>query len=206
MIQDREDTAPGFTGRVVCQHVDRRDWQLVRDLSYRGLDGRTRTARGINGTQPGMLTDFGSRPRLVAAIVPDTDTATEAYVLHDHAYRVDIPLGRDTYRDADWRLLEALRLSGTPIVQRWLTWTGVRWAGLTVRGSAGRRGWSWADTFALAFFTVVALPLVVLPAWCAVPLLALFEAIAAGLAVALRAVGVLPSDRYIHSPKVTAKV
>lgn len=194
----------GFTPespRVTVQAETEHTWTVRETYRYRSH------RRGFV-VPSGQATDFASSPRLTAWLIPPYGRYTAAAVLHDTLWRHDVPMERIGYREADQTFLEALRLQGVPFAQRWLMWSGVRWGALLTR-RGGWRGW-WKDAHLVLLWTLVALPLVVLPAVtiaASLLLLAVLEALVwLPLAVARRLSRKPPEQRkYVNPPKVTAR-
>lgn len=154
---------PGTTVEV-RQNGDK-TWTVLRALSYRARDDDFEVP--ANGE-----TDFASVPRLFVWLLPRYGRYTPAAILHDHLWRVAVPEGQLSRRDADGIFLQAMRQLGVPFLRRWIMWAAVRWAGLTKRD--GWDGW-WRDAWRIALATLVALPIVAPPAvFIAVALLAFF--------------------------------
>lgn len=187
---------PHITVTAVGEH----DWEVQEGYWY------TSNRRQIH-VPAGQDTDFASSPRLTVWLIPAYGLYTASAVLHDHLYRVAIPEGRLGYREADATFLEAMRLQGVSFVMRWLAWTGVRWGSLVRRG--GWRGWI-RDLPLVAVWTLVALPLVALPAVTITVSLLLLAALEAlvwlPLAVARRLSHKPPEQqKYVNPPKVSAR-
>ena len=137
-------------------------WRLLCTMTYHSVD-QTFVVPGddLAGEGCGQETDLGSSPRTLRAVFPPYGSYTAAMILHDRLWRVDVPAGRLTYRDADRILREAMGTLGVPPVRRWAMWAAVRWGALLTR-RGGHRGW-WRDAPKVLGMTVVVLPLVVAP-------------------------------------------
>jgi hypothetical protein len=192
----------GFTPpdpHVTVTALDASGWELQEGYWYRSH------RRAIH-VPPGQETDFASSPRLTAWLIPPYGLYTPAAITHDRCWRELCP-DRMGYREADQTFLEALRLLGVPFVQRWLMWTGVRWGALLTR-RGGHVDW-WKDVPLVAVWTVIALPIIALPAMTiAVSLLAL-AALEALVWVPLAIGRLIRRDKaaakYVNPPKVTAR-
>ena len=137
----------GFTGVLTATKLYGNNWLPEKPIHYQGLWQRF--------TIPALfITDFASVPRILAWLVIRIGKGARAVILHDYLWRILVPLGTLTYRQADAILRQALRegdadktLNDTagdrvPFIQRWLMWTAVRWGALTRPG--GRKHW-WKD-------------------------------------------------------------
>lgn len=152
------------------------DWGLTHELVFRARDGR------VFRVPVGQRTDFASVPSILTWLVSVT-TGIAAAILHDHFWRVLVPAGVLTYREADALLREALRTlpAGSkrhperpvPTVRCWLMWAAVRWGALTRPG--GRSGW-WRDAPAVLGISLLALPFAV-ASLVLLPFIAVFKAI-----------------------------
>lgn len=192
----------GFTPEsplITVTAVGEHDWELQEGYWY------TSNRREIH-VPAGQDTDFASSPRLTAWLIPPYGRYTPAAITHDRCWR-DLCPDQMSYREADQTFLEAMRLLGVPFVQRHLMFCGVRLGALTRRD--GWRGW-WRDAPLVAVWTLVALPLVALPAvtiTVSLLLLAVLEALVwLPLAVARRLSRRPPEQRkYLNPPTVTAR-
>lgn len=100
---------------LTVEVVDDRLWALTHDLLYQGRDD-------VFLVKAGFVTDFATVPRVFWWLVPRTGRHGPAAVLHDFLC-VTAPVSR---RDADGVFRRALGELGTPVILRWLLWTGVR--------------------------------------------------------------------------------
>ena len=128
------------------------EWILLRPLVYEG-------ARDTFIVPSGFTTDFATIPRILRWLVGRTGSHTRAVVLHDWLVSTGIDSGAVTHRDADALFRRVLRETGTPLLLRWLMWSGVRLGSL----AGGRRDGWWRDAPAVLAITVAAAPLVVPP-------------------------------------------
>jgi hypothetical protein len=107
----------------------------------------------------GVTTDLASVPRVVRWLIPQDGAYTASAVLHDWLCEL---LRRGTCpissRDVDGLFRRCCREAGTPLLARWLLWTGVRWGALF--NPARRRGWL-RDAPAVLALSLLAAPLVV---------------------------------------------
>jgi hypothetical protein len=183
--------------RVAVQAEGEHTWTVQETYHYNDFTVPT-----------GQTTDLVSSPRPTSWLVPPYGRYTPAGVLHDTLWRRYCAAGLLGYREADAIFLESMRLLGVPFIQRWLMWTGVRWGALTRRG--GYVGW-WRDAPLVLVWTLVALPIVTVPAVAittiGLPILALFELLAWVLLAAGRALRRQPREqrKYLNPPKVTAR-
>lgn len=143
------------------------DFKLTHDLVYYA-------SHQVFRVPAGFVTDLASVPRVVTWLIPRYGVHTPGAVLHDWLWRSEAPAGRIAYRDADGLLRQAMRGLGVSPLRRWFAWAGVRWGALTRRG--GRQGW-WRTAPAVVGLTLLALPMVALPALTILPALALFTVI-----------------------------
>ena len=131
---------------VVVKQTSEKDWQILASLEYTAND---RTFR----VQAGEFTDFASTPRIFAWLIPSYGKYTLAGILHDHLWRIEIPAGNISYRDADGIFRQAMRRLGVPFATRWAMWTAVRWGALFRPGGAA--GW-WQDAPAVLLWSLLA--------------------------------------------------
>lgn len=110
---------PGFWTPLVARKDGRRVWVLAKELVY---------SSGIYEAPPSILvpvgfcSDFASIPRIFWIVIPPDGSYTAAAVLHDFLYdETDIPRSL-----ADGIFLEAMKVSGTPWIARWMMWLAVR--------------------------------------------------------------------------------
>ena len=97
-------------------------WQLAEPLRYVTNGGRNIIIPA------GFSTDLASIPRCFRWVVPDDAEAGAAAVVHDYLYRT----GACTRAEADAIFLEAMYLTGVPMVRRFVIWAAVRlfgWVG-----------------------------------------------------------------------------
>lgn len=151
-------------------------WKLTRSVVY---EGREQTF----AVPPGFGTDFATIPKPLRWLMGRTGAHTLAAVLHDWLVTEGIATGVVSHRDADGLFRRVLRESGTPAVQRWIMWAGVRYGSL----AGGRRDGWWRDLPAVATITVLAAPFVLPPTLLALAGLALY-ALCEGCAKVCRAV------------------
>lgn len=141
---------PGFESPwpvAVSQIAD--GWELTARLRFRARDGREFVV------PVGATTDFASIPSFLTWLV-STTTAIAAAVLHDYFWRVLVPQGLMTHRDADNILYEALRSLGVSKVRASTMWAAVRLGALTQPG--GRKRWH-KDALAVLGISLLMLPL-----------------------------------------------
>lgn len=148
---------------VAVSQVGATEWQLTHELIYHHGDQ-------VFTVPVGTRTDFASVPAAVTWLVP-IETGIPAAVLHDALWRVFVPAGELTYREADAILREALGTLGVPPLRCWLMWAAVRWGALTRPG--GWRDW-WRDAPRVLPLTVLALVFVAVPTVNTLPFLALY--------------------------------
>ena len=155
----------GFTGVLTATKLYGNNWLPEKPIHYQGLWQRF--------TIPALfITDFASVPRILAWLVIRIGKGARAVILHDYLWRILVPLGTLTYRQADAILRQALRegdadktLNDTagdrvPFIQRWLMWTAVRWGALTRPG--GRKHW-WKDAPLVLLITITFGPIIIVP-------------------------------------------
>lgn len=148
---------------VAVSQAGATEWQLTHELIYHHGDR-------VFTVPVGQCTDFASVPAAVTWLVP-IETGIPGAVLHDYLWRVLVPDGGLTYREADAILREALGTLGVAPLRRWLMWAAVRWGSLTRPG--GWRGW-YRDAPRVLPLTVLALLFVAVPTVVTMPFLALY--------------------------------
>jgi hypothetical protein len=119
---------------VVCELAGE-NWELEKGFSY-GASTRVFVVKAEEKT------DFASVPRALVWLIARYGAYTLPAILHDHLYRIEVPAGNISYRDADGVLRQAMRRRGVPFLTRWVIWTAVRTATFFRRG--GREAW-WSD-------------------------------------------------------------
>lgn len=131
-------------------------WKTVDAIEYTG-------GRGEHFyIEPGFQTDFASVPRVFAWFLPRYGRYTRAAILHDHL----AARARETafpWRDADGIFRRVMREDGVPFLQRWVMWAGVRWGSVTQFRTGGLHNW-WRDAPAVLVISIVALPVLLVPA------------------------------------------
>jgi len=141
--------------------VGRRDWELIEAMTYHDGDR-------VIVVPAGQRTDWASVP-VVLRWALDPLTGTAGALLHDHLWRVRVPAGELTYRDADRILREALRSLGVDRFTAWTMWASVRLGALTRPG--GWRGW-WRDALPALGIMVPVSALLAVPTVVGAPFLA----------------------------------
>lgn len=119
----------GFDSATVVdvEQVDDQNWRVLRAIGYQ--------ARRERFTVPvGSATDFASVPRMFVWLLPRYGRYTKAAILHDYLWRVKVPAGELSLRDADGIFREAMRLLGVPFLRRWMMWAAVRLGALKKGG------------------------------------------------------------------------
>lgn len=86
----------------------------------------------------GAETDLASIPRPMTWLLPRSSVWNAAAVGHDQLWRVEVPAGRKTYRQADRWLREQLQALDVAFWRRWVVWAGVR-LGAIAQGPDARR-------------------------------------------------------------------
>jgi hypothetical protein len=181
---------------VLVRQSDEKWWTLAEEVVYQGRDQRF-------VVPPGTRTDFASVPRPFAWLVPRYGRFTAAAVLHDHLLSVELPAGTVDPVDADGLFRRAMRELGVPFLLRWFMWAAVRWGSLTV---AARRGGWHRELARTLLVSVVALPVVLVPALAVLlglALFAVFEALAYLLLLAARRLRPGRSRKQLNPPRPT---
>lgn len=134
---------PGFESRYpIAVSQTELGWLVTHTVTYvSAVTGRTYRILGQRST-----TDFASMPGLLLWLIRPwkvIDPTIPPAALHDEFWRVLVPRGEMTYREADRVFREALIYQGVDLFTVWSMWAGVRLGALT-RGREGRRGW-WRD-------------------------------------------------------------
>jgi len=144
-----------------------------------GLLARIRFYTGIGDeyleVPPGFECDLASSPSPVRAVFPQHGVYLAAVWLHDYCYRVLIPAGKMTYREADAVFLAAMTSLGVPVLRRRSMWAAVRLAGL-FRGRAARAGW-WGDARLVLPVALLMVPLTAVAAIVTAATLAVYAAL-----------------------------
>lgn len=142
MVVKRFKSSGGFESfHPVSVDQDPLGWLIAHMMCYHSrLTGKTHEI--VKGTK----SDLASIPGMILWLLRPwkvIDPAIASAVMHDDCYRVRIPAGEMTYREADREFRDSLEMEGVDGFSRWSMWTAVRLAGL-FRGPAGRAGW-WGD-------------------------------------------------------------
>ena len=124
-----EGSMTGFDEPTVVdvEQVNDVEWRLLTKIGYTGKTQRFEVPVGSN-------TDFASVPRMFVWLLPRYGRYTKAAILHDHLWRVAVPAGELSLRDADGILRRALRELGVTFLRRWLMWAAVRYGALKKGG------------------------------------------------------------------------
>ena len=99
-------------------------------------------------------------------LLPRYGRYTKAAILHDHLWRVAVPAGELSLRDADGILRRALRELGVPFLRRWLMWAAVRYGALKKGGA--NADW-WKEFPRVLLVSIVVVPFVLPPALVELP-------------------------------------
>lgn len=73
----------------------------------------------------GTITDLASVPRFLWPIIGPSGRHAGAAIIHDHLYRTQGD-GRYSRRESDRIFREAMAVSGTPALRKWVMWLAVR--------------------------------------------------------------------------------
>ncbi|OHV32058.1 MULTISPECIES: DUF1353 domain-containing protein [Pseudofrankia] len=135
------------------------EFQIIRQFGY--WDPKYDEPFVVPADPETFLTDLASIPSVFAWLVPGLGSHLPAVLLHDGLVIADgepsIPthLGPPVTREeADRILRDAMRELGTPVIRRWLIWTGAELGTLWV---ARRHRWWWRILATLTVTAVVAL-------------------------------------------------
>lgn len=160
----------GFLGgNVVVEEVDDTNWLLREPYEYQAAGRLVH----VPVCQP---TDFASVPRVFVWLLPRYGRYTKAAIMHDHLWR-DLTILPDTdpnsiaVVDADAMFRHAMGDLGVPFLKRWFMWGAVRWGALVKPG--GRKGWL-KEAPRVLLLTLLAIPIVAVPALVILVALALF--------------------------------
>jgi hypothetical protein len=147
----------GFSddARVIVEQLDDKNWVVKEGFSYTGK------RREKFDVYIDMKTDFASVPRIFVWLLPSYGRYTKAAIVHDLLWREWAAKDRLSYIDADGIFRRAMRELEVPFLRRWFMWGAVRWGAL--RKPGGLDGW-WREAPRLLLLTVLAVPIVVLPA------------------------------------------
>jgi Protein of unknown function (DUF1353) len=146
----------GFGPRadVYVKEIDDKNWALTVPIDYQG-------EREPFVVPVDMETDFASVPRVFVWFLPRYGRYTKAAILHDFLWRKRAAEGTLSWLDADAIFRRAMRELHVPFLRRWILWAAVRYAALTKKG--GLKGW-WKESWRVLLITLVALPIVAIPA------------------------------------------
>ena len=130
---------PGFESRYpIAVSQTALGWLVTHTVAFvSAVTGKTYKIRGDKST-----TDFASMPGWFLWLFRPwnvIDPTIPPAVLHDEFWRVKVPAGEMTYREADRVFREALICQGNDLFTSWGMWAGVRLGALS-RGREGRRG------------------------------------------------------------------
>jgi hypothetical protein len=139
MTQAQTPETPGaqrgaFDSELTIRAVGPVTWKLMAPLIWTGTRGDTFTVPS------GFVTDFATVPRFLHWLVSPYGAYTRAAVLHDWLLvelaawtRGDENTSEDPpadSHDTDGIFRRVMQDLGVPFIQRWIMWTGVRWAAL----------------------------------------------------------------------------
>jgi len=156
MTREQSKTPGGFESFCpVSVDQDPLGWLIAHMMRY-----HSRLTGKVHEIDEETNSDLASIPGIVLWLLRPwrvIDPAIASAVMHDDCYRVRIPAGEMTYREADREFRDSLEMEGVDGFSRWSMWTAVRLAGL-FRGRAGRAGW-WGDAPRVIPMTVLLLVL-----------------------------------------------
>jgi hypothetical protein len=104
---------------VDVEQVDDQDWRVLTPIGYQAR--RERFVVPVDAP-----TDFASVPRMFVWLLPRYGRYTKAAILHDYLWRIKVPAGDLSLKDADGIFREAMRQLGVPFLRRWMMWAAVR--------------------------------------------------------------------------------
>lgn len=133
-------------------------WKTIDPIEYTGRIGDDFVVPA------GFQTDFASVPRVFAWFLPRYGRYTRAAIVHDHLASL-ARKGSFPWRDADRCFRRIMRDDGVPFLQRWVMWAGVRWGSLTQFRTGSLVDW-WRDAPLVLVATILALPVLLIPAVC----------------------------------------
>jgi len=133
------------------------EFQVIRQFGY--WDPRYDEPFVVPADPQTFLTDLASIPSVFAWLIPGLGSHLPAVLLHDGLVvakgepvsHLGPPVTRE---EADRILRDAMRELGTPVIRRWLIWTGAELGTLWVRP---RLRWWWRLLLVLTVSAVVAL-------------------------------------------------
>jgi hypothetical protein len=142
-------------GTVVrVEQAGEETWKLLHEVRYDDPD-RTFLAKVDSET------DFASVPRVFVWLLPRYGVYTKAAIIHDYLWQRGVVNGEITLRNADALFRRAMSELGVPFLTRWVMWGAVRWGAVLKKGPPA--DW-WKDFPLVALFTVLMLPVIVVPA------------------------------------------
>jgi len=132
---------PGFESRYpIAVSQTALGWLVTHTVAFvSAVTGKTYKIMGGEST-----TNFANMPGWFLWLFRPwkiIDPTIPPAVLHDEFWRVKVPAGEMTYREADRVFREALICQGNDLFTSWGMWAGVR-LGALGRGREGRQGWS----------------------------------------------------------------
>lgn len=108
-----------FTEPLTVTKIDKRLWKVAKAFTY--FIG-TKNSNEYVTVPKGTITDFASVPRIFWSIFPPDGTYTQAAVLHDYLYKVQIY----TRSKSDRIFLESMKVLGVSWWRRRTMWLAVR--------------------------------------------------------------------------------
>ena len=108
-----------FTDSLTVTKIDARRWRVEREFTY--YIGEENSNEFVT-VPKGFETDFASVPRLFWSILPPDGTYTQAAVLHDFLYSVQLY----TRKRSDEIFLEAMAVLRVWVVRRLIMFSQVR--------------------------------------------------------------------------------
>lgn len=139
---------------VDVEQVDDKEWRLMTKIGYSGQLQRFE----VPIDSP---TDFASVPRMFVWLLPRYGRYTKAAILHDYLWRIAVPAGHLSLRDADGIFRRAMRELGVPFLRRWIMWSAVRLGALKKGGATA--DW-WREFPRVLLVSLVVVPVVLPPA------------------------------------------
>lgn len=110
-----------FTEPLIVEKVGKRTWKVAKTFIYRvGFKDSTEAIV----VPKGFITDFASVPRIFWILLPPDGRYSQAAVLHDYLYKIQIY----TRKKSDSIFLEAMKVLKVAWWKRWIMYRAVRLA------------------------------------------------------------------------------
>ena len=110
---------PGFIDKLIVSKVSGRLWEVEKDFTY--VIGKKNFVK----VPKGFITDLASIPRVFWSIFPPDGNYTQAAVLHDYLYQMNLFIRKE----CDGIFLQAMKILKVPLWKRSVMYSALRMFG-----------------------------------------------------------------------------